>query len=671
MRVRLATRLNKTMLLLGAAALIWAASTAFFTVDVTEYGVVSRFGRIVRILDQPGLYLKSPLDRVLRLDRRLLYSRPAPAEYLTADKKNVVMRSLATWRIAEPERFLRTLRTRADAEERLADLILGEIGAVLGRYPFAALVSAGEGPGRFATVVADIAAAVAAEARPAFGIDVVDVDVRKLYLPEQNKKSVFERMKAERGRMATQFRSEGERDAQALIAKADAERTRLMAAGHEQGQRIRAEGEAQAIRVYAEAFGQAPEFYKFLRTLEAYRKFLDDKTTLFLPADAEILGTPAVRRRSTSGWRARRACRGAETRRARRPQPRGTCRHGAQPKPGYDTRSAGRGSAQAMTPGERQIPTSAAPSERATGRMLQRPALIRWVGLAFLALVGAYLASGFYLVDTDEEAVVRRFGSIVAEVGPGMHYRLPWPIDRVDVLKTTAVMKTGVGFALGADAQDAAAGMELLTGDTNILSIALALQYVIQDPADFLFWTESPEELIGAVAEAVLTETVLGMPVDEVLTTGRLAIQDEVKTRTQARLDEYRSGIRITSSNIMTITLDQSVAEAFQEVTDAMADREKSRNEARMYANNLIPKTRGEAHALGRAAQGLKQERIAQAVGNTSRFLALLEEYQKAPDVTQTRLYLEAMEQVLPKVTMYVVDSEDGQVPLNLRVGAP
>jgi membrane protease subunit HflK len=324
-----------------------------------------------------------------------------------------------------------------------------------------------------------------------------------------------------------------------------------------------------------------------------------------------------------------------------------------------------------MTPGERQIPTSAAPSERATGRMLQRRALIRWVGLAFLALVGAYLASGFYLVDTDEEAVVRRFGSIVAEVGPGMHYRLPWPIDRVDVLKTTAVMKTGVGFALGADAQDAAAGMELLTGDTNILSIALALQYVIQDPADFLFWTESPEELIGAVAEAVLTETVLGMPVDEVLTTGRLAIQDEVKTRTQARLDEYRSGIRITSSNIMTITLDQSVAEAFQEVTDAMADREKSRNEARMYANNLIPKTRGEAHALVRAAQGLKQERIAQAVGNTSRFLALLEEYQKAPDVTQTRLYLEAMEQVLPKVTMYVVDSEDGQVPLNLRVGAP
>jgi modulator of FtsH protease HflK len=187
---------------------------------------------------------------------------------------------------------------------------------------------------------------------------------------------------------------------------------------------------------------------------------------------------------------------------------------------------------------------------------------------------------------------------------------------------------------LRVDGQDATDGMEVLTGDTNILSIALALQYVIQDPADFLFRTESPEALIGAIAEAELTETVLAMPVDEVLTTGRLAIQEQVKSATQARLDEYDNGVRITSSNIMTIMLDQSVAEAFQEVTDAMADREKSRNEARMYANNLIPKTRGEAHALVRE-QGFRQERVAQAVGNTGRFLALLEEYRKAPAITQ------------------------------------
>jgi modulator of FtsH protease HflC len=161
---------------------------------------------------------------------------------------------------------------------------------VLGGYPFAALVSSGGGEGRFSTMASDIAAAVAAAARPAFGIEVVDVDLLKLYLPEQNKQSVFERMKAERGRMAAQFRSEGERDAQALIARADAERIRLMAAASEQGQRIRAEGEAEAIRVYAQAYEQAPEFYRFLRTLEAYRKILDGTTTLFLPADAEVFG---------------------------------------------------------------------------------------------------------------------------------------------------------------------------------------------------------------------------------------------------------------------------------------------------------------------------------------------------------------------------------------------
>ncbi|HZA65696.1 MAG TPA: SPFH domain-containing protein [Geminicoccaceae bacterium] len=282
------SRLGRAVLLVGAGTLVGAVLLSFFTVDVTEYGIVSRFGRIVRIVDQPGLYLKSPLDRALRLDRRLLYSQPARAEYLTADKKNVVVRSLATWRIADPRRFLETLGTRANAEERLADRILGEIGAVLGRYPFAALVSSDDRRGRFATVVSDVAAAVAAAARPEFGIDVIDVDVRKLYLPEQNKQSVFERMKAERGRMAAQYRSEGERDATALIAQADAERTRLMAEAYEQAQRIRAAGEAESIRVYGDAFGQAPEFYKFQRTLEAYRKFLDGATTLFLPADAEV-----------------------------------------------------------------------------------------------------------------------------------------------------------------------------------------------------------------------------------------------------------------------------------------------------------------------------------------------------------------------------------------------
>jgi membrane protease subunit HflK len=293
--------------------------------------------------------------------------------------------------------------------------------------------------------------------------------------------------------------------------------------------------------------------------------------------------------------------------------------------------------------------------------------------LVLLALSAAYLGSGFYVVGTDERGVVRRFGALAEHVGPGMHYRLPWPIDRVDVLKTTSVMKTGVGFALpdSKSGSQSVTGMELLTGDTNILGIALVLQYVISNPADFLFRVENPQALVDTVAQAVLTEAVAAMPIDEVLTTGRVAMQEKVKTKTQAVLDRYHSGAQITSANIMAMTLDRSVAEAFQDVADAMADREKLQNEARAYQNDQIPKARGEARTIIGEAQGYKQKRIAEAVGETDRFLALLREYEKAPEITRSRLYLEAMEKILPKVKLYVLDSDSGRAPLNLRVTSP
>jgi modulator of FtsH protease HflK len=294
-----------------------------------------------------------------------------------------------------------------------------------------------------------------------------------------------------------------------------------------------------------------------------------------------------------------------------------------------------------------------------------------WGGLLALVALGAYFFTGFYVVNADEHGVVRRFGAIAARVGPGMHYRLPWPVDRVDVLKTTSVMKVGVGFALPEDDSQAMTGVEVLTGDTNILSVAVAVQYVILNPSDFLFQIEHPEKLVGTMAQSVLTETVVGMPIDEVLTTGRLAIQARVKSKTQEILDRYRSGIQISSVNIMNITLDGSVAQAFQDVADAMADREKLQNEARAYTNDQIPRARGEAHQRVSEAQNYKQQRIAEAVGNTNRFLALLKEYQKAPEVTRSRIYLDAMEKILPKVKMYVIDSQGGRVPVNLRVTAP
>jgi modulator of FtsH protease HflK len=294
-----------------------------------------------------------------------------------------------------------------------------------------------------------------------------------------------------------------------------------------------------------------------------------------------------------------------------------------------------------------------------------------WIAILALVALGTYFGSGFYVVNADEHGVVRRFGAIAARVGPGMHYRLPWPVDRVDVLKTTSVMKVGVGFALPENDSQTMTGVEVLTGDTNILSVALAVQYVIINPSDYLFQIEQPEKLVGTMAQSVLTETVVGMPIDEVLTTGRLAIQARVKLKTQEILDRYRSGIQISSVSIMNITLDASVAQAFQDVADAMADREKLQNEARAYANDQIPRARGEAAQRVSDAQNYKQQRVAEAIGNANRFLALLEEYQKAPNVTRSRIYLDAMEKILPRVKLYVIDSQGGRMPVNLRVTTP
>jgi membrane protease subunit HflK len=291
-----------------------------------------------------------------------------------------------------------------------------------------------------------------------------------------------------------------------------------------------------------------------------------------------------------------------------------------------------------------------------------------WIGgLAALALAG-YLLTGIFTVAADEQAVIRRFGRVAARLGPGIHYRLPWPVDRVDVMKTTSVMKTGVGFDL-AEGNARVAGMEILTGDTNIVSVAMTLQYVIRNPAAFLFAIETPPALLGSVAESVLTETLLGMPVDEVLTTGRLTIQERVKTRTQAIIDRYESGIQITSASMMGVTFDGSVAQAFQDVASAGADRENKINQGRSYANDLLPRARGEGRSMVLAAQSYKDQHVAEASGNTTRFLELMTEYNKAPDVTRTRLYLEAMEKILPKMKKYVIDSDHGQKPINLRLG--
>jgi membrane protease subunit HflC len=281
--------LRRSLPALALAGVVWAIASSLFTIDVTEYGLVTRFGRVVRVVAEPGLYVTVPFDRVVRLDKRVLFSRLPRSEYLTVDKKNIVIESLATWRIANPERFLGAFTSEAVAEQLLGDAISATIGSVLGQFPASALISADAAENRYRPIISAIARQVAEFARPAYGIDVISLDLRGLSLPERNRVHVFDRMTAERAKIAKENRSAGELQARKITAEADHERVRIEAEAAGAGERIRAEADAEASRTYASAFGQDAKFYQFLRTLQAYEKILDDKTTVFLPADADVL----------------------------------------------------------------------------------------------------------------------------------------------------------------------------------------------------------------------------------------------------------------------------------------------------------------------------------------------------------------------------------------------
>jgi modulator of FtsH protease HflC len=278
------------LVILGAACALWALIASCFAVDVTEYGVVTRFGRVLRVTSASGLHLKEPFDSVIRVDRRLLLTHPAEAEFLSEDKKNIVVDSVVAWRVADPKRYLETLGARAAAEARIADIMEGEIGEVMGRFSAGSFITTAAASSQYQEMVREMRDRAARFVDQAYGIELVDLDIRRLSLPELNKEHVFDRMKAERGRIAKEHRSAGEMEAKRITAEADHQRADIAAAAYATAQRLKAEGDAEATRTYAAAFSRDASFYKFLRTLQAYQQFLDDKTTVFLPADAAAAG---------------------------------------------------------------------------------------------------------------------------------------------------------------------------------------------------------------------------------------------------------------------------------------------------------------------------------------------------------------------------------------------
>jgi len=291
---------------------------------------------------------------------------------------------------------------------------------------------------------------------------------------------------------------------------------------------------------------------------------------------------------------------------------------------------------------------------------------------AWLVLAGLpYLASGVFTVPATSLAVTQAFGVIVdATVPPGVHWWWPRPIGRVDRAEVTRTFVMPVGYLAIEDARGIRPDPSIatwLTGDTNILQLRAKVNYRIADPAKYLFASAQPAEVLRYLAGSAFTEAVSALGVDDLLTSGRLALIERARHRTQELLDAWGIGLEVLAINLESVEPPSLVMAAFQDVQNARADRERLVSEAETYANGVVPVARGEADRTINEALAFQHQRVNRARGDAERFTKLAEEHRRAPDLLEKRLYLETAERVLPRVRRYVIDpGGDGALPIRI-----
>jgi len=297
--------------------------------------------------------------------------------------------------------------------------------------------------------------------------------------------------------------------------------------------------------------------------------------------------------------------------------------------------------------------------------------------LGFLPIFGIalifWLFTGVYTVGPDEVGVVQRFGKYDRIVQSGLNYHMPFPIETVKTPKVTEVKRIEVGFRTVGKNQYRTVEREslMLTGDENIVDAELIVQYKIKEPINYLFNFIGPELTLREASEASLRTVVGRHNIDEALTSGKLMIQEETKELLQSILDKYGTGVHVVAVQLQDVSPPKQVIDAFKDVASAKEDKNRMINEAEGYRNDVIPKARGEAQAMIREAEGFRESRIKRAEGDVAKFKAILKEYSKAKDVTRERLYLEAMEGILPGLEKYIVpNGEDGNLLNLLNLGS-
>lgn len=286
------------------------------------------------------------------------------------------------------------------------------------------------------------------------------------------------------------------------------------------------------------------------------------------------------------------------------------------------------------------------------------------IAAVLVVLAGLWLASGFYLVQPNENAVVLTFGKYArTDEMPGLKYRWPWPVQSVDIVNVTQERRIEVGFRGGrgagsnVEAQDMTDESLMLTGDENIINIDFVVLWRIGNALHYLFEIRDPEDTIKKVAESAMREVIGRTQIQSALTEGRGQIQADTRALMQKMLDDYKAGVVVNNVQLQKVDPPDQVVDAFNDVQRARADRERLRNEAEAYRNDIIPRARGQAEQLRQEAQAYRDQTINRAQGDAQRFAAVYAEYQNARNITETRLYIETLEKVLGSARTLVIDS--------------
>lgn len=289
-------------------------------------------------------------------------------------------------------------------------------------------------------------------------------------------------------------------------------------------------------------------------------------------------------------------------------------------------------------------------------------------GMLVLVVVAVviWLASGLYIVEEGRRGVVTRFGAYAHTTMPGLHWRIPTPVDAVQEVNVSERRRITIGYEAISPSRTRPVLSEalMLTADENIVNVQLAVQYQVSDPAQYLFTFRDPDLTLKEVTESALREVVGKRNLDFVLTEGRAEVQQETRAIVQDTMDRYEVGVQVVEVVIQDVQPPEQVQDAFLDAIKAREDKERTINEAQAYRNEVIPRAQGAAARVREEAQGYRERVIAQAEGDGSRFTQLLTEYRLAPSVTRERLYLDTMQEVLGRTGKIIMDTEGGNDPL-------